>query len=147
MSMRARLSLTAALSIPLLASAAETAQPAYTPPEVLSSGGIFQVILSLLLVLTVVAVAAWMLKRISQPMQGAGKQLKVISGVAVGQHERVVIVEINDTWLVLGVAQGNVRTLHSMPKSELPVTEIDADNADGKFQSWLKQVMEKRNAA
>ncbi|MEO6422216.1 MAG: hypothetical protein ABIR84_05930 [Candidatus Nitrotoga sp.] len=34
-----------------------------------------------------------------------------------------------------------------MPKTELPTTqESMATNTNGKFQSWLKQMMEKRNA-
>ncbi|MBI1175045.1 MAG: flagellar biosynthetic protein FliO [Sideroxydans sp.] len=143
--MSARLLLSALLGFPVLA-VAETTRPAYTPPTVLSSGSMLQVIFSLLLVLGAVVLIAWVLKRISQPLQGAGRQLKVISGVAVGQRERVVVVEINDTWLILGVAQGNVRTLHTMPKSELPPESHVSDANDGKFQLWLKQVMEKRNA-
>src|SRR5260364_17038 len=31
------------------------------------------------------------------------------------QRERVVIVEVRNTWLVLGVAQGSVRLLHQFP--------------------------------
>ena len=106
-----------------------------------------QVIFSLLLVLAAVALVAWILKRINLPQHGAGSLLKVVSGVAVGQRERIVLVEINDTWLVVGVAPGQVRTLHSMPKAELPNLQADtANTASGKnFQSWLKQVMEKRN--
>ena len=74
--------------------------------------------------------------------------LKVISGVAVGQRERIVLVEVNDTWLVVGVAPGQVRTLHSMPKASLPIPQGEISTGmDGKFQVWLKQMMEKRNAA
>ena len=130
--------------------AAQTVRPAYTPPpSAVSSGSILQVILSLLLVLAAVVVVAWILKRVSLPQHGAGNMLKVISGVAVGQRERIVLVEINDTWLVVGVAPGQVRTLHSMPKTELPIPQTGALNTEsGKtFQSWLKQVMEKRNAS
>ena len=78
---------------------------------------------------------------------GAGSVLKVISGVAVGQRERIVLVEVNDTWLVIGVAPGQVRTLHSMPKSNLPIPQAETPpGMDGKFQGWLKQMMDKRNA-
>ena len=69
------------------------------------------------------------------------------AAVAVGQRERIVLVEINDTWLVVGVAPGQVRTLHSMAKAELPATQAGmATGANGKFPEWLKQIMEKRNA-
>jgi flagellar protein FliO/FliZ len=146
--MVARILTAAALGFPVLA-AAETQHPAYTPPTVLSSGSVLQVIVSLLLVLAAVAVIAWVLKRISLPQHGLGKQIKVISGVAVGQRERVVLVEINDTWLVLGVASGSVRNLHTMAKSELPAS-VDgpvSGNDNNRFQAWLKQMLEKRNAA
>ncbi len=137
----------AALSAPLHASP-EIARPAYTPPpSAVSSGSILQIIFSLLLVLAAVVAAAWILKRISLPQYGGGNLLKVISGVAVGQRERIVLVEVKDTWLVVGVAPGQVHTLHSMPKGELPLHPTgSSSDGDGKFQGWLKQMMEKRNA-
>jgi flagellar protein FliO/FliZ len=145
----ARCCLATLLCAPFLAVAQQAARPAYTPPPAaVSSGSIVQVIISLLLVLAAVVLVAWVLKRINLPRHGAGNPLKVVSGVAVGQRERIVLVEINDTWLVVGVAPGQVRALHSMPKAELPEPEAgDRSVADGKFQGWLKQVMEKRNAA
>lgn len=133
--------------------AVETAKmPNYTPPpaSVISTGSLFQVIFSLLLVLGAVVLVAWILKRINLPQQGAGGTLKVISGIAVGQRERIVLVEVNDTWLVVGVAPGQVRTLHTLPKQtgspSAPLTENIATD-DNKFKQWLKVVMEKRNAA
>lgn len=144
-----RLSLIAGFCAPLLA-IAESTRPAYTPPEpvALSSGSILQVIFSLLLVLAAVVLVAWILKRINLPQRTAGNLLKVQATLAVGQRERIVLVEINDTWLVVGVAPGQVCTLHSMPKTELP--DVPTDNitgTNGKFQDWLKQIMEKRNAS
>ena len=130
-----------------LALAAETTRPAYVPPPAaaVSSGSVLQVILSLILVLAAVFVVGWILKRINLPQQGAGNALKVISGVAVGQRERIVLVEVNDTWLVVGVAPGQVNALHTMPKGTLPSATNPATGDDNKFQGWLKQMMEKRN--
>ena len=140
--------LSVTLYAPLLAAAQTATRPAYTPPPpAVSSGSILQVVFSLLLVLAAVVLVAWILKRINLPQHGAGNLLKVISGVAVGQRERIVLVEVDDTWLVVGVAPGQVRTLHSMPKAELPVPQAGMPpGTGGKFQDWLKQVMEKRNA-
>ena len=131
-----------------LALAAETSRPAYVPPPAaaLSSGSVLQVVLSLLLVLAAVFVVGWILKRINLPQQGAGNALKVISGVAVGQRERIVLVEVNDTWLVVGVAPGQVNALHTMPKGVLPSASSTTTGDDNKFQGWLKQMMEKRDA-
>jgi len=104
-----------------------------------------QIIFSLILVLGAVAAAAWVMKRINLPQHGSASLLKVISGVAVGPRERVVLVEVNDTWLVLGVAPGQVRALHTLPKGNIPAG-TSSSVPDGKFQMWLKQMVEKRNA-
>jgi flagellar protein FliO/FliZ len=128
--------------------AADVARNAYVPPPPagVSSGSVVQMIVSLLLVLAAVMAVAWFLKRINHQHHGALSALKVISGISVGQRERIVLVEVNDTWLVVGVAPGQVNALHSMPKGSIP--EGDSTNGaipERSFQSWLKQHMEKRN--
>lgn len=146
--MQIRPFLIAALYSPMLA-VAETARPAYVPqpPSAVSSGSVLQIIFSLLLVLAAVVAIAWIMKRINLPQHGAASLLKVISGVAVGPRERVVLMEVNDTWLIVGVAPGQVRTLHTMPKGALPSGNTSSTSMpDGKFQMWLKQMVEKRNA-
>jgi flagellar protein FliO/FliZ len=133
----------------LQAFAADPVRPIPVPPPAtaVSSGSILQVIVSLLFVLGAIVLVAWILKRINLPQNAAGSALKVISGVAVGQRERIVLVEVNDTWLVVGVAPGQVTALHSMPKNVLPTIDSAAPDTDNKFKIWLKVVMEKRNAA
>ncbi len=96
--------------------AADPARPAFAPPSVLTLSSVLQILLSLLLVLGVVALVAWVFKRLNLPHQGSGRTMKIIGSLAVGQRERVVLVEVQDTWLVLGVATGQVRTLHTLPK-------------------------------
>ncbi len=136
----------AAATLSPFALAADSARQAYTPPApAVSSGSVLQVVLSLLLVLAAVVVVGWILKRINLPQQGAVNALKIISGIAVGQRERIVLVEVNDTWLVVGVAPGQVNALHTMPKGTIPSATPAMAGDDNKFQGWLKQMMEKRN--
>ena len=134
---------------PHLSFAEQAARPAYTPPPpAISYGSMAQIVFSLLLVLAAFVLVAWVLKRINLPQKGAGNILKVLSGVPVGQRERIVLVEVKDTWLVVGVAPGEVRTLHTMPKGELPEMKPGSQpSADSKFHGWLRKVMEKRNAS
>ena len=102
-----------------VAHAAEEARPAYTPPPpAVSSGSIVQIIFSLLLVLAAIVLVAWLLKRMNLAQQGSVRLLKVLGGVAIGQRERIVLVEVNDTWLVVGVGPGQIRTLHTLQKPD-----------------------------
>ena len=114
----------------------------------ISDGSMLQVLLGLVVVLAVIAGAAWLLKRFGGMARGPANIVKVIGGSAVGQRERVVLVEVGDTWLVIGVAPGHVTALHSMPKGESTASTSDHmahPAGDARFSAWFRQVMEKRN--
>ncbi|MDN5752493.1 MAG: flagellar biosynthetic protein FliO [Nitrosospira sp.] len=121
------------------------AAPAGASPA--ADGGMLQVMLGLVLVLAVIAGSAWLLKRFGGMPRGSAGAIKVIGGSAVGQRERVVLVEVADTWLVIGVAPGQVTALHNMPKGESMATGRAAgeNESDARFSAWFRQVMEKRN--
>ena len=59
--------------------------------------GMLQVMLGLGLVLALMAGLAWLLRRFGGMQQGAAGAIKIIGGSAVGQRERVVVVEVGDT--------------------------------------------------
>jgi flagellar protein FliO/FliZ len=99
--------------------AAEETRAAYVPPPpAVSTGSIMQIVFSLLLVLVVIVLVGWLLKRINVAQQGSGNLLKVLGGVSIGQRERIVLVEVKDTWLLIGVGPGQIRTLHTLEKPE-----------------------------
>jgi len=77
--------------------------------------GVAGMLLSLSLILGLFVLAAWLLKRYL-PQVGKPGPVKVVGATLVGPRERVVVVEVEDTWLVLGVGGGQVRMLHTLPK-------------------------------
>ena len=102
-------------------------------------------IIGMTAVLAVIAAAAWLLKRVAPRAHGNSAALRVVSGIAVGQRERVVIVEVGATWLILGVAPGSVTTLHQMPRTPEVESHFSATDKPRRFAHWLKKTMEKRN--
>jgi flagellar protein FliO/FliZ len=117
------------------------------PSSPVSLGGVLQVLFGLVVVLATVAATAWLLKRFAPGQVSAGGAIRLIGGIAVGPKERVVVVEVGETWLVVGVAPGQVTALHNMPR----VTNVPETNAQGggdpRFSLWLKEVMSRRNSA
>jgi flagellar protein FliO/FliZ len=145
-----RLSIVAPLGVLLyLVSTSILAAPPQTPPlpsSPVSLGGVLQVLFGLAIVLGTVAATAWLLKRLAPGQVSAGGAIKLIGGIAVGPKERVVVVEVGETWLVVGVAPGQVTALHNMPRiANLPENNALA-GADQRFPVWLKDVMNRRNA-
>jgi flagellar protein FliO/FliZ len=125
-----------------LAAEATAATTTTTTPV---SGALTSLALSTLAVVAVVVFAAWLLKRVAPNRYARNNTLHVVAGTAVGQRERVVIVEIGATWLVLGVAPGNIRTLHEMPRMDLPATVKTSATPAPAFAQWLSQFSKKHN--
>jgi len=127
----------------LLAGAAEgapasgAAQPVITP-----AGSLLQVIVGLVIVLLLLGAVVWVLRRMGSLRQQGPGAMRVLGAVPVGQRERVVLIEVAQTWLFVGVAPGSVNALHSMPKSnEVPAT-MPAPHGEPGFAYWLKRLTE-----
>jgi flagellar protein FliO/FliZ len=107
----------AGLAIPLAAYGA-CAGAADALPS--AGASLLQAIVGLALVLALIGAAAWVMRRIGTPLSGSAGLLRTVASAALGPRERVVVIEIGDQWLVLGVTQQNVTPLHAMPKGQLP---------------------------
>jgi flagellar protein FliO/FliZ len=104
------------------------------------TGSVAQVVLGLGIVLALLVGSLWLLKRLTAPRGLAAGFLKVVTAAAVGPRERVVVVEVGEVWLVLGVAPGHVSALHQMPRQALPA---GAPSIPGEFSNRLRQFMER----
>lgn len=98
-------------SLPAAAQAAQTAASSLWP-----------MLLSLVLILGGFVAVAWLVRRY---LPGVGKQgvVKVVGATMVGPRERVVVVEVDDTWLLLGVGAGQVRLLDKRAKPDSALRE------------------------
>jgi len=109
-------SLAAHAALPTVPSPVETAAPAVGASSLLQAGfGMFAV-------LGLIFLCAWAARRFGLQRLGGGQFVKVVSSAMVGQRERVVVVEVGATWLVLGVTSSQVNTLHSMPAQAVPAS-------------------------
>ncbi|MDP9902291.1 flagellar biosynthetic protein FliO [Variovorax ginsengisoli] len=102
------------------AMAAHAALPLVPSPALeagTSSGGssMLQAVLGTLVVVGAIFLCAWLGRRFGVHRMGGNGLVKVVSTSMVGQRERVVVVEVAGTWLVLGVTAQNVQTLHTLP--------------------------------
>ena len=116
---------------------AQAAAPAPAPDL---GGSLWQLLLGLGLVLALLVGSLWLLKRLATPRGGNAGLLRVVAGAAVGARERVVIVEIGGTWLVLGVAPGQVSALAEVPRQAGSAPPpAGTTPADG-FPEWLRRL-------
>jgi flagellar protein FliO/FliZ len=89
-------------------------------------GNVLQVFVALLLVVVLIVITAWLIRRFSGATFSRNGALKLLGGISVGQRERIVLVQAGEVQLLLGVAPGEVRTRHVVDKPVL------VDTTEGK---------------
>jgi flagellar protein FliO/FliZ len=119
---------------------AATAAPADNNVPVTS---FLQVVVALGLVLAAIAAFAWFLRRLTPGSIGTRGLLRIVGGAMVGPKERVVLVEVGDTWLLLGVAASSVSLLHTLPKPPQNAASEQESTHPG-FRSALLQALANR---
>lgn len=96
-----------------------TAQPVATGPETAPISFV-NMGAALGLVLLLIVAAAWVLRRTgvaSRIVKGNGL-ISVKHTQSIGARERLMVVEVDDKWLLLGVTQQNISCLMTMEKKE-----------------------------
>lgn len=98
------------------------------------------------LILALLFLASAALRRWGPYRRHTGGQLRIIDSTLVGPRERVAIVQVKETWLVVGVGNGRVEMLHSLPaepdaagnQGSSPLFEDD-DSFGTRFTKALKR--------
>lgn len=101
------------------------AAPADHPGPGLAGAQVLQMLIGLAVVLLLIGGLAWVLRNVLRVQPGVHGQMRVLGGLSLGARERVVLVEVGATQLVLGVSPGRVQTLHVLeePLREPPERE------------------------
>ena len=117
-----------------------------------AAGSLLQTIVALCLVLALFVGLAWLVKRFGPRQQGAGSRLRIVEAINLGGRERIMLLEVDQQWIVVGASPGRLTTLASMPKPLNARTDAELDGESlalqpsANFAEWLKQMIDKRNA-
>ena len=126
---KAAASLLACISLAAGAVLPTVPTPPAEPVRSFAAAGLVQAGFGLAVVIGLIFLFAWVARRFGLQPSGSSRVLKVVSSAMVGQRERVVVVEIGGSWLVLGVAAGQVRALHTMPAEKLTDVQTPSINS------------------
>lgn len=104
--------------------------------EPLSLTHLLQVLGSLILVLLVFVGLVLLMKRFSGLRGMSGGRLRIIEALSLGTRDRLLLVQLGETQLLLGQSPGRIQTLHILDHA-LP--EDNASGADSPFASSLRK--------
>lgn len=129
----------AAAALPFAARAAEA------PPAALGPGNLLQVLFGLGIVLALLLGGAMVLRRLGRMPGLSNEAIRTIAATSVGTRERVVLIEVADQWVLIGVAPGQVHPLATLPKGQVPEAPAPGTIHPG-FAQVLQRFTERRNA-
>ncbi|WP_299195971.1 flagellar biosynthetic protein FliO [uncultured Amphritea sp.] len=105
-----------------------------------NAGSIMQLLAGLILVVALILLLGWLVKRYSG-LPGQNKALRVVASLPLTTREKLVLVQAGDQQLLLGVAPGRVNLLHSYDQ---PL--IEPGVAMGEFASRLQQAISRKES-
>ena len=119
----------------------EPAAVALRTSEPVSSSAILQMIFGLAVVLALIAGGAFLLRRLGRFQSNVIQGFKIVGALPVGSRERVVLMQVGETQLLLGVSPGRVSTLHVLPEKVEATVNPTLIGNDGlsRFADMLKQ--------
>lgn len=116
------------------------ARPLASDP--VGAGQYLQVLVGLLLVVVMIFGIAWFMRRFGNLPTGGQGAVRMIGGLSMGQRERIVLLQVGETQLLVGVAPGYLRTLHVLDQPvSLPAaaTRPRGETFADRLQSALKR--------
>lgn len=105
--------------------------------EPIGAGSYFQMVLGLIFIVALIVGMGWFIRRMGSFNTVASGNLKLLGGLSLGQRERIVLVQVGETQLLVGVGPGQIRTLH--------VLEEPVSMEGGKSQATTSSFADKLN--
>lgn len=107
------------------------------------AGQLLQLVLGLLLVIGLIFVLAWLMRRVQRAGPAGNQVIKLVGSRALGTRDRLVLVQVGNEQVLLGVSPGSITALHVMNE---PVEVPDAQNAQPEFARRLLEALGNKGA-
>ena len=127
------------------APAAPAAQVPQLQVEPLAAGSLVKLGIGLLVVVALIVGLSWMMRRLGGLQAAGAGSLRILGGLSMGTRERVVLIQVGDQQLLLGIAPGRVQTLHVL---EHPIpTAQHPESGKGGFAASLAAALQRSKSS
>lgn len=97
---------------------------------------VIKMVLGLLVVIAVLFLSLYGMKRFQQVKLAKGSHMKVLSGMNLSVRDRIVLLEVNEQQILVGVSPGRIQTLHVFSSADDKIK-----NDTPSFQASMQQAL------
>ncbi|PRA31320.1 flagellar biosynthetic protein FliO [Pseudomonas poae] len=123
-------------TLPLDVLAAEPVAQATAAAPASLSGQLTQLVLGLLLVVGLIFVLAWVMRRVQRVGPGNGQVIELVGSRALGPRDRLVLVQVGEEQILLGLTPGRITPLHVLK------TPVNVDSSQPATPEFAQRLME-----
>ena len=96
-------------------------------------------VMGLVVVIALILGLAWVLKKYGRLPSHNMVDMKVLGGLSLGTREKAILIEVENTRLLVGVTPGHIQTLHVLGEQENKHSPDDVS-----FSETLSKAVEKK---
>lgn len=138
--------LLAGLLLSLPAMAVETNAVKKTSIETFSMMNMLNMFMGLAVVIALILGLAWVLKKYGKVSGSNVVDMKVLGGLSLGTREKAILIEVDNTRLLVGVTPGHIQTLHVLGDSKPAAASFNETLNTQINKAQIEQVKEQSNA-
>ena len=109
------------------------------PASPLSAGSLAQLTLSLIAIVALILALSWALKRLKIGAPRSRGDMAVLDQLALGPRERIVLVRVGDSQVLLGIAAGSVVNLTPLATPIAVATAPDAPAFADRLREFMNR--------
>ncbi len=117
---------------------------AVAPLEPVSSAYLLKLTGGLVLVVLIIVVLAWLVKKLNITQQSGQGLIRVVAGLSLGTRDRIVLLQVGEEQILVGISPGRIEKLHTLAH---PLEAPDGPAVSASFSERLNRLMGEREAS
>lgn len=105
----------------------------------LSSSYLSRITIGLVVILLLIFLLAWVMKKMQLTPQSGQQLIKIISAISVGHRDRIALIQVGDEQILVGLTPGRIEKLHEL-KTAIEITQ-DEKLAPRQFTEKFTRLM------
>jgi flagellar protein FliO/FliZ len=106
----------------------------------MTEDAVLRIAIGLVLVVAAIIASGWLARRAGLLQRGHNNLLRQVGNLTLGPRQSIIVVEVKNNWLVIGVTATQLTHLYTLPAENMPPEDLEPPSNFG-FIAKLRQTL------